>query len=236
MYMRADPMFWIVPASVAMAVGTTATLLAILQHSLTLQIVDTNTILLSSTGGIAIGIIGLVIGYYYFQMKPSKIMERILTEVKITDTTEVKQREDRKKKYYLHHISSNTLRIIKNLVILANLIDKYSDDPPPKDWQIVRYTADRSRKQTEELGKKIVLDFTQIIDLVESPHLADKFGANNLYYTLYLIDETLRIDPEYDKELLRELRNGIREQIGKLDGTLSLLEEEEEEKTPTDDN
>jgi hypothetical protein len=236
MYMRADPMFWIVPASVAMAVGTTATLLAILQHSLTLQIVDTNTILLSSTGGIAIGIIGLVIGYYYFQMKPSKIMERILTEVKITDTTEVKQREDRKKKYYLHRISSNTLRIIKNLVILANLIDKYSDDPPPKDWQIVRYTADRSRKQTEELGKKIVLDFTQIIDLVESPHLADKFGANNLYYTLYLIDETLRIDPEYDKELLRELRNGIREQIGKLDGTLSLLEEEEEEKTPTDDN
>lgn len=234
MYMRADPMFWIVPASVAMAVGTTATLLAILQHSLTLQIVDTNTILLSSTGGIAIGIIGLVMGYYYFQMKPSKIMERILTELKIRDTTEVKQREDRKKKYYLHRISSNTLRIIKNLVILANIIDKYSDDPPPKDWQIVRYSADRSRKQTEELGKKIVLDFTQIIDLVENPHLADKFGANNLYYTLYLIDETLRIDPEYDKELLRELRKGIREQIGNLDGTLSLLEEEE--KTLTDDN
>lgn len=227
MYMRADPMFWIVPASVAMAVGTTATLLAILQHSLTLQIVDTNTILLSSIGGIAIGIIGLVMGYYYFQMKPSKIMERILTELKIRDTTEVKQREDRKKKYYLHRISSNTLRIIKNLVILANIIDKYSDDPPPKDWQIVRYSADRSRKQTEELGKKIVLDFTQIIDLVENPHLADKFGANNLYYTLYLIDETLRIDPEYDKELLRELRKGIREQIGNLDGTLSLLEEEE---------
>jgi hypothetical protein len=227
MYMRADPMFWIVPASVAMAVGTTATLLAILQHSLTLQIVDTNTILLSSTGGIAIGIIGLVMGYYYFQMKPSKIMERILTELKIRDTTEVKQREDRKKKYYLHRISSNTLRIIKNLVRLANLIDEYSDDPPPKDWQIVRYSADRSRKQTEELRKKIVLDFTQIIDLVENSHLADKFGANNLYYTLYLIDETLRIDPEYDKELLRELRKGIREQIGKLDGTLSLLEEEE---------
>lgn len=233
MYMRADPMFWIVPASVAMAVGTTATLLAILQHSLTLQIVDTNTILLSSTGGIAIGIIGLVMGYYYFQMKPSKIMERILTELKIRDTTEVKQREDRKKKYYLHRISSNTLRIIKNLVILANIIDKYSDDPPPKDWQIVRYSADRSKKQTEELEKKIVLDFTQIIDLVENLHLADKFGANNLYYTLYLIDETLRIDPEYDKELLRELRKGIREQIGNLDGTLSLLEEE---KKLTDDN
>ena len=230
MYMRADPMFWIVPASVAMAVGTTAALLTILQHNLILQIVDANTILLSSIGGIAIGIIVLVLGYYYyFQMKPHKIMERIFIEVKIRDTIEVKQREDTKKKYYLHRISSNILRIIKNLTRLANLIDKYSDDPPPKDWQIVRYDADRSRKQTEELGKKIVLDFTQIIDSVENPRLADKFGANNLYYTLYLIDEILRIDPEHDKEPLRELRKGIREQIGKLDGALSLLEEEGKE-------
>jgi hypothetical protein len=228
MYMRANPMFWIVPASVAIAVGTTATLLAILQHNLTLQIVDTNTILLSSTGGIAIGIIVLVMGYYYFQTKPGKVMERILTKVKIGDITEVKQRADRKKNYYLHRISSNTLQIIKNLVRLEKLIDKYIDDPPPKDWEIVRYSADRSRKQTEELAKKIVLDFTQIIDLVENPRLADKLGANNLHYTLYLFDETLRIDPEYDKELLRELRKGIREQIGKLDGILSLLKEEKD--------
>nr|MDQ3854619.1 hypothetical protein [Thermoproteota archaeon] len=148
-------------------------------------------------------------------------------KVKITDASEVKQREDRKKKYYLHRISSNILRIIKNLTRIANLIDKYSDDPPPKDWQIVRYSADRSRRQTEELGKRIILDFTHIIDLVESPRLADKLGANNLYYALYLINNTLRIDPEYDKELLRELRKEIREQIGKLDDTLSLVEEEE---------
>src|SRR5215217_1334400 len=213
-YMRSDPIFWIVPASIAIAVGTTATLLAILQHNLNLQIVDTNTILLSSIGGIAIGIIGLVMGYYYFQMKPSKIMERILTEVKIRDTTEVKQREGRKKNYYLHRISSNTLRITKNLVRIENLIGRYS--------------ADRSRKQTEELRKKIVLDFAQIIDLVQNPRLADKFGVNNLFYTLYLFDEILRIDPEHDKELLRELRKGIMEQIGKLDGTLSLLEEEKD--------
>lgn len=218
--MRSDPIFWIVPASIALAVGITATLLAILQYNLNLQIVDTNTILLSSIGGIAIGIIGLVMGYYYFQMKPSKIMERILTEVK--------QREGRKKNYYLHRISSNTLRITKNLVRIENLIDKYSDDPPPKDWQIVRYSADRSRKQTEELRKKIVLDFAQIIDLVQNPRLADKFGVNNLFYTLYLFDEILRIDPEHDKELLRELRKEIMEQIGKLDGTLSLLEEEKD--------
>ena len=228
--MRADPMFWIVPASVVMAVGTTVTLLTILQHDLILQIVDATTvILLSSIGGIAIGIIVLVLGDYYFQMKPHRIMERILTEVKIIrDTPEVKQREDRKKKYYLHRISSNISRIIKNLTTLANLVDKYSDYPPPKDWQIVRYSANRSRKQTEEIVKKIVLDFTQIIDSVENPRLADKFGANNLYYTLYLIDAILKIDPEYDKKLLRELRKGIREQTEKLDGTLSLLEEEKE--------
>jgi hypothetical protein len=228
--MRADPMFWIVPASAAMAVGTTVTLLTILQHNLILQIVDATTIILiSAIGGIAIGIIVLVLGYYYFQMKPYKIMERILTEVKIIrDTTEVKQREDRKKKYYLHRISSDISRIIKNLTTLANLVEKYSDYPPPKDWQIVRYSANRSRKQTEEIVKKIVLDFTQIIDSVENPRLADNFGANNLYYTLYLIDAILKIDPEYDKELLRELRKGIREQTEKLDDTLSLLEEEKE--------
>jgi hypothetical protein len=229
MYMRADPMFWIVPASVAMAVGTTVTLLTILQHNLILQIVDATTIiLLSAIGGIAIGIIVLVLGDYYFQMKPHRIMERILTKAKKRDTTEVKQREDRKKKYYLHHISSNVSRIIKNLATLANLLDKYSDYPPPKDWQIVRYSANRSREQTEEMVKKIVLDFTQIIDSVENPRLADKFGANNLYYTLYLIDAILKIDPEYDKELLRELRKEIREQTEKLDGALSLLEEEKE--------
>lgn len=224
-------MFWIVPASAAMAVGTTVTLLTILQHNLILQIVDATTIiLLSAIGGIPIGIIVLVLGYYYyFQMKPHRIMERLLTEVKIiSNTNGVKQREDRKKKYYLHRISSNISRIIKNLTTLANLVDKYSDSPPPKDWQIVRYSANRSRKQTEEIVGKIVLDFTQIIDSVENPRLADNFGANNLYYTLYLIDAILKIDPEYDKELLRELRKGIREQTEKLDGTLSLLEEEKE--------
>jgi hypothetical protein len=225
MYMRADPMLlWIVPASVAMAVGTSATLMAILHYNLLLEIVDTSAILPGSIGGTAIGIIGLVMGYYS-QIKPSKRMERILTKVKITDT-EVKHREERKKNYYLHRIASNTLRITKNLVRLENLIEKYSEDSPPKDWQIVRYSADRSRKQTEELGKKIVLDFTQIIDLVENPRLADKFGANYLYYNLYLFDETLRIDPEYDKELLRELRKGIREQVAQLDETLSSLDEE----------
>src|ERR671910_2169621 len=227
MYMRADPMLWIIPASIAMAVGTTATLMAILQYHLILEIVGTNTIILSSTGGIAIGIIGLLIGYYS-QIKPSKKIERILSKVMIRDN-QVKYREDRKKNYYLHRISSNTLRITKNLVRLESLIDKYSNDPPPKDWQIVRYSADRSRKQIEELGKKIILDFTQIIDLVENPRLVDKFGANNLYYTLYLLDETLRIDPEYNKEHLRELRKGFREQVAQLDETLSSLDGEKED-------
>ena len=175
MYMRAHPMLlWIVPASIAMAVGTTATIMAILQYNLILEIVDTTTILLCSIGGIAIGTSGFIMGYYS-QIKPSKRMEMILTKVKIRDT-EIKPREDRKKSYYLHRITSNTLRITKNLVRLENLIEKYGEDSPPKDWQIVRYSADRSRKQIEELGKKIILDFTQIIDLVENPRLADKFG------------------------------------------------------------
>src|SRR5918993_4421167 len=231
MYMRAHPMLlWIVPASIAMAVGTTATIMAILQYNLILEIVDTTTILLCSIGGIAIGTSGLMMGYYS-QIKPSKRMERILTKVKIRDT-EIKPREDRKKSYYLHRLTSNTLRIIKNLVRLENLIEKYGEEPPPKDWQIVRYNADRSRKQIEELGKKMVLDFTQIIDSVENPHLADKFSANNLYFTLYLFDETLRINLEYDKELLRELRKGFRQHIAELDKTLALLDEE---KKLTDD-
>jgi hypothetical protein len=217
--MRTNPLLWIVPASIALAVGTTATLMIILEYSLTPGISDTNTTL--SIGGNAIGIIGLVIGYYS-QNKPSKRMHRLFTKFKI--------RDGRKKYHYLNRISSNTLLITKNLVRLENLIDNYSDDPPPKDWQIVRYSADRSRKKTEELEKKIVLDFTQIIDLVENSRLADKFGANSLYYSWYLFDETLRINPEYDKELLRELRKAIREQIAELDDTLHSLKEEEEEK------
>ena len=228
MHVRAGPVLLVVPASLAIAVGTTLTLLAILYHYLNFQIVDTNTILLlaSSTGGIAIGIIVLVAGYYYFQMNPHKLVEKILAEIKRRDTTSVSQIELRRKNYYLHCISRNTLRIAKDLARLENLIDKYSDDPPPKDWQIVRYTAERSRKLAEELEKKIVLDFAQIIDLVENSQLAHKFGVNSLYSSLYLFDEILKVDPEYNKVLLSELRKRIREQIEKWDETLSLLEEE----------
>jgi hypothetical protein len=228
MYVRAGPVLLVVPASLAIAVGTTLTLLAILHHYLNFQVVDTNTILLvaSSTGGIAIGIIVLVAGYYYFQMNPHKLVEKILAEIKRRDTTSVRQIEVQRKNYYLHCVSRNTLRITKDLARLENLIGKYSDDPPPKDWQIVRYTAARSRKLAEELEKKIVLDFAQIIDLVENSQLAHKFGVNSLYSSLYLFDEILKVDPEYNKVLLSELRKRIREQIEKWDETLSLLEEE----------
>ena len=216
--MRTNPLLWMVPASIAMAIGTTAILMTILEHNPIREISDRTTIL--SIGGIAIGIIGLVIGYYS-QNKPNKRIERLFLKIK--------KRHERKKYHYIKRISSNTLLITKNLVRLKNLIDNYIDDPPPKDWQIVRYHADRSRKKTEELGRKIILDFTQIIDLVENSRLAKKFGANSLYCSLYLFDETLRIDPEYDNELLRDLRKGIREQIAELDDTLSSLKEEKEE-------
>ena len=217
--MRANPLLWIVPPSIAMAVGTSATLMTMLEYNLTPGISDTNTTL--SIGGIAIGIIGLVIGHYS-QNKPSKRTQRLLSKFK--------KRDGRKKDYYVNRISSNTLLITKNLVRLENLIDEYSDDPPPKDWQTVRYSAHRSRKKTEELEKRIVLDFTQIIDQIENSHLADKFRANSLYYSWYLFDETLRINPEYDKELLGDLRKGIREQIAELDDTLSALTAEQQEK------
>jgi hypothetical protein len=216
--LRTNPLLWIVPPSIVMAVGTTTTLMTILEYNLTPAISDTNITL--SIGGIAIGIIGLLIGYY-FQNKPSKTMHRLHAKFN--------KRDGRKKHHYLNRISSNTLLITKNLVRLENLIDKYIDDPPPKDWQIVRYSADRSRKKIEELEKKIVLDFTKIIDLVENSRLADKLGANSLFYSWYLFDETLRINPECDKELLRELTKGIREQIAELDDTLCSLKEEEEE-------
>ena len=216
--LRTNPLLWIVPPSIAMAVGTTTTLMAILEYNLTPTTSDTNITL--GIGGIAIGIIGLVIGYY-FQNNPSKTMHRLYAKFN--------KRDGRKKHHSLNRISSNTLLITKNLVRLENLIDKYIDDPPPKDWQIVRYNADRSRKKIEELEKKIVLDFTQIIDLVENSRLADKLGANSLYYSWYLFDETLRINPECDEELLRELRKSIREQIAELDDTLCSLKEEEEE-------
>ena len=215
-HIRRDPLLWIVPASIAMAVGTTAILMTILEYNSFRGISNTNTIL--GIGGIAIGLIGLVIGYYS-QNKPNTRIERLFTELKI--------RKGRKKNHYLNRISSNTLLITKSLVRLKNLVDNYSDDPPPKDWQVVRYSADHSRKKIEDLGKKIILDFTQIIDLVENSHLTDKFAVNSLYYSWYLFDETLRINPEYDKELLRELRKGIREQITQLDDALSLLKEEE---------
>jgi hypothetical protein len=212
---RTDPLLWIVPAGIALAVGTTAILMTILESNQFLQFSDTNTIL--SIGGIAIGLIGLVIGYN-FEIKPNKRMDRLLTEVRI--------REVRKKIHYLNRISSNTLLITKNLVRLESLIGKYSDDPPPQDWYVVRYTANRSRNRTEELGKKIILDFTQIADLVENSALSTMFGTNSLYYSLYLIDETLRINPEYDMVLLGELRKGIREQIAQLDDAISSLKDE----------
>ena len=212
---RIDPLLWILPVGLALAVGTTAILMTTLEYKPFLQISETNTIL--SIGGIAIGLIGLVIGYS-FEIKPNKRLDRLFTEAKI--------REVRKKIHYLNRISSNTLLITKNLVRLESLIDKYSDDPPPKDWYVVRYTADRSRNRTEELGKKIILDFTQIVDLVENSALAAKFGTNSLYCSLYLFDETLRINPEYDMVLLGELRKGIREQIAQLDDAVSSLKEE----------
>ena len=222
--MLEEPLLWVVIASAVIAVGTIAAVMVILEHNQAVQITSSNSILIIGVAGIAIGMIWLVISYNS-QIKPIKKIKRMLNKVRMTDI-EVNYGEDRKRNYFLQHIISNIMLLIKDLVILENLIRKYSDNPPPKNWQIVKYSADRSRKRTEELEKNIVLDFAQIVDLVENRALAYRLGINNLYNSLYLFRETLRINPEYDKHLLTELRKALREQIAQLDVTVVLLDKE----------
>ena len=222
--MLEEPLLWVVIASAVIAVGTIAAVMVILEHNQAVQITSSNYILIIGVAGIAIGMIWLVISYNS-QIKPIKKIKRMLNKVRMTDI-EVNYDEDGKTNYFLQHIISNIMLLIKDLVILENLIRKYSDNPPPKNWQIVKYSADRSRKRTEELEKNIVLDFTQIVDLVENRALAYRLGTNNLYNSLYLFRETLRINPEYDKYLLTELRKALREQIAQLDATVVLLDKE----------
>lgn len=166
---------------------------------------------------------------YSFQIKPFNKIKKVLAKRKVADT-EVNYKDEWKRNYFLERISSNIFLITKRLIILENLVREYSDSPPPKNWQIVKYSAYQSKKQTEELETKIVLDFVRIVDLVDNRHLADRLGIENLYYTIYLFHKTLRINPEYDKRVLRELRKGLREQAARLDETVALLNEERTDK------
>lgn len=223
-YMRANVLLWLVPASIVMAFGVTISITAIIDHHLTIQIARPDIIAISGICGIAFGLMAIVLGYSS-EMNAYNKMKTIFRKAKLSNSG-LSYNKDSEKKIYLGCVSHNTLQLTKKLATLGNLIRRYSEETPPKDWQIVRYNAARSKQQIEELCKRIILDFAQIVDLIENPHLVDLYGIKTLYHSLDLIDQTLRIDPEIHENLLRELRREIREQIALLEKALELINQE----------
>jgi len=215
-------------ASAAISVGITAVMMVILRSSLVAQIADASTVVPFSIAGIAMGIIGLVISYYHPEIKGSKKIKRILAKVKRIGAEVNSDDGGIRKDYFLGRIIDNVSLITNHLVILDNHLWKCIDNSAPESWQTVRYIADRSRKKIVQLEQEVVLDFVQIIDLVHDPSLADRRRANRLYYSLYLCQEIIQMNPGCNEHLLRDLRNVLRAQIAVLDETLVLLEKERE--------
>lgn len=227
MSMRAISMLWIVASSAGISVGTSAVITIILGNDLYTQSANAKLIVFTGITGIAMGIIGLVTSYYNPLIKTRKKIKRILSKAKMIEA-EGNYRDNVKRDYFLERITTNVNVVIKDLVILENLVRKYIDNCLSRDWQTVRYFADRSGRQIEELEHEIVLDFAQIIDLVHSRSLIERSRTNNLYYSLYLCYEILRISPEYDEHLLIDLRKELSVHIAQLDNMLVLLEQEKE--------
>ena len=227
MSMRALSMLWIVASSAAISVGTSAVITIILGNDLYTQSANAKLIVITGITGITMGIIGLVTSYYNPLIKTRKKIKRILSKAKMIEA-EGNYRDNVKRDYFLERITTNVNVVIKDLVILENLVRKYIDNCLSRDWQTVRYFADRSGRQIEELEHEIVLDFAQIIDLVHSRSLIERSRTNNLYYSLYLCYEILRISPEYDEHLLIDLRKELSVHIAQLDNMLVLLEREKE--------
>jgi hypothetical protein len=227
MSMRALSLLWIVASSAAISVGTSAVITIIIGDDLYTQSANAKLIVITGITGIATGITGLVTSYYTPLIKTSKKIKRILSKAKMVEA-EDNYRGDIKRDYFLERITANVNVVIKDLIILENLVRKYIDNCLPKNWQTVRYFADRSRKQIEELEHEIVLDFAQIVDLVHSQSLIESSRTNNHYYSLYLCYEILRISPEYDEHLLINLRKDLSAHIAQLDNMLVLLEQEKE--------
>jgi len=225
--MLALSLLWMVAASAAVSVGTTAFIMVILGNNLVAQIANASTIVPFSIAAIAIGIVGSVISYYHPEIKGSKKIKRILTKVKRIGA-EVNSDDGIRKEYFLGRITENISLITNHLVILDNHLWKCIDNSVPGSWQAIRYIADRSRKKIGQLQQEVVLDFAQIIDLVHDPSLADRRRADSLYYTLYLCQEIIQMNPGCNEHLLRDLRNALRAQIVLLDETLVLLEKERE--------
>lgn len=227
MSMRALSVLWIVASSAAISVGTSAVITIVIGDDLYTQSANVKLIVITGITGIATGIAGLVTSYYTPLIKTSKKIKRILSKAKMVEA-EGNYRDDIKRDYFLERITANVNVVTKDLIILENLVRKYIDNCLPKNWQTVRYFADRSRKQIEELEHEIVLDFAQIVDLVHSRSLIERSRTNNLYYSLYLCYEILRISPEYDEHLLINLRKDLSAHIAQLDNMLVLLEQEKE--------
>lgn len=227
MSMRALSVLWIVASSAAISVGTSAVITIIIGDDLYTQSANAKLIVITGITGIATGITGLVTSYYSPLIKTSKKIKRILSKAKMVEA-EDNYRDDIKRDYFLERITANVNVVTKDLIILENLVRKYIDNCLPKNWQTVRYFADRSRKQIEELEHEIVLDFAQIVDLVHSRSLIERSRTNNLYFSLYLCYEILRISPEYDEHLLVNLRKDLSAHIAQLDNMLVLLEQEKE--------
>ena len=225
--MRALSVLWIVASSAAISVGTSAVITIIIGDDLYTQSANAKLIVITGITGIATGITGLVTSYYTPLIKTSKKIKRILSKAKMVEA-EDNYRDDIKRDYFLERITANVSVVTKDLIILENLVRKYIDNCLPKNWQTVRYFADRSRKQIEELEHEIVLDFAEIVDLVHSRSLIERSRTNNLYFSLYLCYEILRISPEYDEHLLVNLRKDLSAHIAQLDNMLVLLEQEKE--------
>lgn len=227
MSMRALSVLWIVASSAAISVGTSAVITIIIGDDLYTQSANAKLIVITGITGIATGITGLVTSYYTPLIKTSKKVKRILSNAKMVEA-EDNYRDDIKRDYFLERITANVNVVTKDLIILENLVRKYIDNCLPKNWQTVRYFADRSRKQIEELEHEIVLDFAEIVDLVHSRSLIERSRTYNLYFSLYLCYEILRISPEYDEHLLVNLRKDLSAHIAQLDNMLVLLEQEKE--------
>lgn len=227
MSMRALSVLWIVASSAAISVGTSAVITIIIGDDLYMQSANAKLIVITGITGIATGITGLVTSYYTPLIKTSKKIKKILSKAKMVEA-EDNYRDDIKRDYFLERITANVNVVTKDLIILENLVRKYIDNCLPKNWQTVRYFADRSRKQIEELEHEIVLDFAEIVDLVHSRSLIERSRTNNLYFSLYLCYEILRISPEYDEHLLVNLRKDLSAHIAQLDNMLVLLEQEKE--------
>jgi hypothetical protein len=227
MSMRALSVLWIVASSAAISVGTSTVITVIVGNDMYAQAANAKLIVTTGITGIAMGTIGLVTSYYNPLIKTNKKIKRILSKAKMIET-KGNYRDAMKRDYFLERITANVYVVTKDLIILEKLVRKYIDNCLPKNWQTVRYFADRTRKQIEELEQEIVLDFAQIVDLVHSRSLIERSRANSLYYSQYLCHEILRINPEYDEHLLIDLRRDLSVRIAELDNMLALLEQEKE--------